>query len=85
MRISIAFMILVAMGCASSSLSEEYCNRAESCNQLGTSVEECVQDADRALDTLPQNQRDEVEFEFKRCLERPSCDGFIACVDALPR
>lgn len=83
MRTRIVLIVFAATGCASSTLSEEYCNRLDSCNILARSVEECVQDVDKALDSLPQNQRDEVEYDFKQCLDRPSCDGFHACVNAL--
>jgi hypothetical protein len=88
MRIWIAITIIItfaaaAAGCASSSVTEEYCNRADSCNILARSVEECIQDSDSTLAALPQNQRDEVEFEIKQCLDRPSCDGFHACVNDL--
>lgn len=79
----IALIVFMASGCASSSLAEEYCTRLDSCNILRGSVEECVQDSQKALDSLSPHQRDEVEYEFKQCLDRPSCDGFRACVSAL--
>lgn len=78
-------ILLAATGCGTSSLAEEYCSRLDSCNILARSVDECVQDSENALGALPRNQRDEVEYEFKKCLERPSCDGFRACVSALAR
>ena len=83
MRPTFVFITVMLFGCGTQSLSEEYCNRLDSCNRLARSVEECVEDADNALDSLPRNQRDEVEYEFKQCLDRPSCDGFVACVQAL--
>jgi len=76
----IAAIVLAATGCGTSSLAEEYCSRLDSCNNLARSVDECVQDSENVLQSLPKNQRDEVEFELKMCLERPSCDGFGSCV-----
>jgi hypothetical protein len=86
MRFTIALIIVIiatTTGCPSSSLTEEYCNRADSCNILKNSVEECIQDSDAALDKLPKNQRDEVEYEVKQCLDHPSCASFAACVESL--
>ena len=87
MRIFRSIVCAVALfsfsACSSASLSEEYCERLDSCNNLRGSVSECTQDVDAILDRLSQNQRDEVEYAFEQCLERPSCDGFSACVGDL--
>ena len=85
MRVCIALVVFVISGCSSSSLAQEYCTRLDSCNFLRGSVEECVEGIEKILDSLPSHRRDEVEYEFKQCLDRPSCDGFGACVSALGR
>lgn len=77
--VSLAF----TAACSSADVTDEFCHRLDSCNQLATSVDECTQDIASALDMLPQDDRDEVEHDLKQCLDRPSCDGFIACVSAL--
>lgn len=79
-------LVMVAVlvgGCASSSLTEEFCNRADSCNALVNSVDECIDTLDHTLDKLPSSQRDEVKYEVKMCLERPSCTGFRECISEL--
>lgn len=75
--------LLLALGCSSSSLTSEYCNRLDACNRLRGSVEECVADLDTSLDDLSPHDRDELEYEVQDCLDHPSCGGFTACVSAL--
>lgn len=75
--IMIASLLFAA--CGSASKTEEFCERADSCNILGGSVEECVEELDNALDDLTSSQREEVMFEVQKCLDRPSCDGFASC------
>lgn len=83
MRHWFPFALVFATACSSADVTDEFCNRLDSCRQLATSVEECTQDIGKALDMLPQNARDEVEHDLKQCLDRPSCDGFITCISAL--
>lgn len=75
-----AIIIISIAGCSSASLSEEFCERLDSCNAIRGSVEECIDNTDKVLDDLPAHSRDEVEYAFKQCLERPSCNGFTSCV-----
>jgi len=83
MRFRMMVVVVVAMvagGCTSSSLTEEFCNRADACNALVNSVDECIEDIDSALDKLPSSQRDELKHEVKMCLDHPSCSGFRTCI-----
>ena len=82
---SILFIVaaLTAVGCDSSSKTEEFCRRADSCNRLAGSVEECVEELDVLLDDLPPNKRDELMYDVQQCLDRPSCDGFASCIEDL--
>lgn len=76
-------LLLFTVACTSSSLTEEYCQRADTCNVLITSVDECVERLDHALDQLPPSDQDEVKYEVQRCLDRPSCNGFASCARSL--
>ena len=76
-------IVCVLVGCDSASKTEEFCERADSCNILNNSVEECVEELDTALDQLSPSRREEVLYEVQRCLERPSCGGFRSCVEDL--
>lgn len=82
---TILFLTLVFVaGCPSSaSKTEEFCERADSCNILDGSVEECVDTLDSALDDLSDHQREEVMYDVQQCLDRPSCSGFRSCVEDL--
>ena len=64
-------------------VSARVCARLGSCNSLPGSVEECVQETDTGLKSLPENQRKEVELAFEDCLRHPSCDGFAVCLAAI--
>ena len=79
----LVIIIALLAGCDSASKTEEFCNRAETCNLLRNSVEECVEDLDAALDDLPESDREELLYEVQECLDRPSCSGFRSCVEAL--
>lgn len=83
MRLVLSVAILVFSACDSPSKTEEFCTRADSCNALVDSVEECIEDLDAALGQLAPSQRDELLYEVQRCLDRPSCDGFRTCINSL--
>jgi hypothetical protein len=76
-------VIIALAGCDSASKTEEFCSRADSCNVLSGSVEECIEDLDVLLDDLPSSDREEVLYEVQKCLDRPSCSGFASCVQDL--
>ena len=76
-------VMIVLAGCDSASKTEEFCNRADSCNVLSGSVEECVEELDVLLDDLPASDREEVLYAVQKCLDRPSCSGFASCVKDL--
>jgi hypothetical protein len=85
MRTIIVILLAGALaGCPSSaSKTEEFCERADSCNILKGSVEECVDELDTVLDDLSDAQRDELMYDVQQCLDRPSCGGFSSCVEDL--
>jgi hypothetical protein len=64
-------------------VSEATCERLDACNTLPGSVEECIQETDTGLNSLPQNQAAEVELALKQCLAHPSCDGLVECLAAI--
>ena len=76
-------IIVMLAACDSASKTDEFCSRADSCNILQNSVEECVEDLDALLDDLPASDREEVLYEVQECLDRPSCSGFRSCVEDL--
>ncbi len=70
-------------GCTTESPTEQFCKRADSCNLLTTSVDECTQDLDSEIAQLPQSKQQELEYDVQQCLDHPSCDGFAQCVQNL--
>lgn len=81
MRTVIVTIIFAAIGC--SSTAEKFCERADSCNILLTSLDECVDTIGEALDDVPDEFRGEVELELEECIDRPSCSGFSTCISSL--
>jgi hypothetical protein len=79
MRTVLITILCTAIGC-SSSTTEKFCDRADSCKILATSVDECVDTLDHALDGLSDADREEVEDALEECLDHPSCSGFSACL-----
>jgi hypothetical protein len=80
---SIVFVLVTLVACDSSSKTEEFCKRADSCNILNGSVDECVEELDVWLADMPPSKRDEVMYDVQLCLDRPSCGGFADCVEDL--
>ncbi|HSN25370.1 MAG TPA: hypothetical protein VLT45_03770 [Kofleriaceae bacterium] len=83
MRLALSVLVFLASACVSSSETEEFCDRAQTCNLLKGSVQECVNDLSSQLDQLPPSQRDELLYSVKQCLDRPSCSGFSSCINDL--
>jgi hypothetical protein len=83
MRIILVTILFTAIGCSSSSTTERFCDRADSCEILATSVGACLDTLDRALDDLSDRDRGEVEDILEECLDHPSCSGFSACIASL--
>ena len=79
----VIILLAAASGCSSPSTVEKFCDRADSCDILLTSVSECVQIFDDVLDDLPDSQRDEAEDLLEECLDHPSCTGFSSCLSSL--
>jgi hypothetical protein len=83
MRKAIILCFALAGCFDSASKTEEFCDRADSCNLLKGSVEECVEDLDSALEDLPRSKREELLYDVQECLDRPSCNGFATCIGDL--
>ena len=60
-------------------VSEQVCDRYDTCNLLTGSVDDCVQKLDRELGIFTPNERADVEMAFKGCLALRSCDIYDAC------
>jgi hypothetical protein len=65
------------------STTDDFCNRADSCNFLATSVDECVNTLDAVLNPLPDADREQVERQLQGCIDLPTCSEFSSCVFAL--
>ena len=83
MRTVIFFILTITSACAASDPVEEACKRADDCNALNGSVQECTENYNAALNTYPQSQQDEFRHGLQDCLDHPSCSAFVACVNAL--
>jgi len=81
MRTVLITMLLAAVGC--SSTAERFCDRADSCKILQTSVDQCVHVLENALDQVPASDREEVEHLLEECIDHPSCSGFSTCISSL--
>jgi hypothetical protein len=79
----IVLLVSLAAACTSDSTSQQFCDRAQTCNLLSTSVDECTQDLQSEIAQLPESQQQEFDYELEQCLGHPSCDGFAQCVSAL--
>jgi hypothetical protein len=73
------FALCALLAAACGSTAEDICERADSCNALNGSVQECVETIENALDQLTSTQAEQAEFEMNKCLENPACGSFISC------
>ncbi|MEO6772719.1 MAG: hypothetical protein ABI467_06815 [Kofleriaceae bacterium] len=80
--ISITSIVTGTSGCTADPIADA-CKRADDCNALNGSVEECTENYTSALDTYPASQQDEFRHDLEDCLDHPSCSAFVACVNAL--
>lgn len=80
---NLIFIIATLAACDSSSKTDEFCNRADHCNALKGSVEECVESLDKQLDNLTSTERDELLLSVQMCLDHPSCNAFTDCIGDL--
>lgn len=69
------------MGCGGGgSTSQDVCDRLDECGALaGASVRACVDALDNELDGLDYAERAEWQSGAKNCLDRSTCDAFLAC------
>jgi hypothetical protein len=72
----------VTSGCTSDPIADA-CKRADDCNALDGSVDECIENYTAALNTYPPSQQDEYRHELDACLDHPSCGAFVDCVNSL--
>lgn len=82
MRTLIFLFISFSCGCASDPI-QDACKRADDCNALTGSVEECTENFDSALNQLPQSQQDEYRQAVQECLTHPACTAFVTCINDL--
>lgn len=69
--------ILAAVSCSGfGSTVHDACSRAESCNILTGSVQECSEALDKALEQRTRAEADQLEFEMANCPDNPSCGSF---------
>lgn len=62
-----------------SKLVDDFCERLDTCNLLDQSVEDCIQQSDKALEELTPNELADFETGMQRCLDFQSCNGFESC------
>ncbi len=79
---TLIFIILTVTSCTSDPIADA-CKRADDCNALNGSIQECTDNYESALNQLPQSQQDEFRHEINDCLDHPSCSAFVSCVNAL--
>ena len=80
MRALILVIVSITSACTHESPIEEFCNRAQDCNLLNTSVTECIDGLEHQRDQLSTAAQGELDLSVQMCLDHPSCDGFATCV-----
>lgn len=75
----ILFVVAITSACTDSEL-QQFCERAQDCNYLSGSVEECIENLEAQRDRLPPSDRGELDLAVQDCLDHPSCNGFRSCV-----
>jgi hypothetical protein len=83
MRALILVIVSITSACTSESPIEGFCKRAQDCNILQTSVDECIDNLDHDRDQLSSADQGELDLSVQECLDHPSCDGFATCVTNL--
>ncbi len=82
MRTLILFIVSITSAACTDSTMQQFCARADDCNYLSTSVEECTQDLESKRGMLTPSEQGEFDLQVQQCLDHPSCAGFRDCVDA---
>jgi hypothetical protein len=77
---ALIFIISISSACAPDSPIDEFCKRAQDCNLLQTSVDECIDGLNHQREALSEAEQGEVDLSVQMCLDHPSCDGFATCV-----
>jgi hypothetical protein len=82
-KISIALALALA-GCGGDtfgggSTTEALCKRADECNALNGSVQECVEAFDRCTGEMTPSERADWEHAVEECLEYDSCGLAVDC------
>ncbi len=80
MRNLIFLCIAITCACAHDPI-QDACQRADECNALTGSVQECTEDFDSGLNKLPQSDQDEYRQEVTDCLDHASCSAFVTCIN----
>jgi hypothetical protein len=83
MRILFLVVISIGSGCGQGTPIEQFCRRAQDCNLLSTSVDECIDSLDQSRAQLTSADQGELDLSLQDCLDHPSCDGFHTCIQNL--
>lgn len=83
MRTLFFIILTITSGCPSSDPVSDACKRADECNALSGSVQECTDNWTSALNAYPETEQEELRHDLEACLDHPSCSAFVACVNAL--
>ncbi len=59
------------------------CDKAQSCNALTGSLQECKDNLNKVLSNETSAARADTETSAKQCLAFQSCDNFVTCIKAL--
>lgn len=82
MRTLIVLVLSITSACTSDPVADA-CQRADQCNALNGSVEECTDNFTTALDRLSSSDQDEYRHAIQDCLDHPSCGGFVSCINTV--
>lgn len=60
--------------------SQAWCERADGCDLLSSSVDECATETLEWVDTrIPDGLRDDCDEALKDCNDRSSCQAYVSC------
>lgn len=79
--------IAASAGCGAAGgggVIDDLCDRADECNILGTSKDECIEYMDQCTGELTPSQRAEWEHAIEDCLDHPTCGGAVDCYNQVP-
>ena len=82
--VAVALIAIGASGCdGGDDLATKFCNKAQSCNDLVGSLQECKETLNKALDSETSAQRADDEKLLNQCIAMQACANFETCVGSL--